>query len=234
MNNFLAIRKTYILPRSSKWEGYNLLWMIAKINAGLLTASTSLLPVSPSCRLSPLMPIVLSLAAVTAVLYYLPHYILQLFIVYLENDPTRSDPAWGWLLALSLFVANASVFVITGITWSITTTYLQGRINIQLNSMLFAKTLKKKDVAGGGDKKEVSKAVKPNGDGDEKDEGEEDEEDEGVASKSQIMVRPVYCMTMVEIAWLTCQNLFTVDVDRVNEFVFHGEHERLMRAFYRY
>lgn len=41
MNNFLSIRKTYTLPRSTKWEGYNLLWMLAKINAGLLTASKS-------------------------------------------------------------------------------------------------------------------------------------------------------------------------------------------------
>lgn len=39
MNNFLAIRKTYALPRSPKWEGYNLLWQLSKINAGLLTAS---------------------------------------------------------------------------------------------------------------------------------------------------------------------------------------------------
>lgn len=129
----------------------------------------------------------LTIAAITAVLYYLPHYILQLFIVYLENDPTRSDPAWGWLLAFSLFVANASVFVITGIEWSITTTYLQGRIQIQLNSMLFAKTLKKKDVAGGGaEKKDAVEAPKDEKEGSKKD-GDDDDE-ESVNSKSQIMV----------------------------------------------
>lgn len=169
----------------------------------------------------------LSIAAVTAVLYYLPHYILQLFIVYLENDPTRSDPAWGWLLAFSLFIANASVFIITGIDWSITTTYLQGRIHVQLNSMLFAKTLKKKDVAGGGAEKKDQTEKK---DGDKKatkkkgsdDEEEEDEEEEGVTSKSQIMVssilRPVRLIGLL----ILYKNLFTVDVDRVNEFVFHG------------
>ena len=133
---------------------------------------------------------VISIAAVTAVLYYLPHYILQLFIVYLENDPSRSDPAWGWLLAFSLFVANASVFIITGIDWSITTTYLQGRIQVQLNSMLFAKTLRKKDVASGGAEKKDQSEKK---DGDKQDmskkKGEEGEdEDEDVTSKSQIMV----------------------------------------------
>lgn len=134
----------------------------------------------------------LSIAAVTAVLYYLPHYILQLFIVYLENDPGRSDPAWGWLLAFSLFIANASVFIITGIDWSITTTYLQSRISVQLNSMLFAKTLRKKDVASGAaEKKDLTEKK----DGDKKDSKKEDgddnddeEEEEGVTSKSQIMV----------------------------------------------
>jgi hypothetical protein len=125
---------------------------------------------------------VLIIAAVTAVMYYLPHYILQKFILYLENDPTRSDPSWGWLLAFALFIANASVFILTGVDYGITTTYLQGKINMQLNSMLFAKTLVKKDVAGGTEKKEDSEKVE----GEKKD---DDEDDEGVSSKSQIMVR---------------------------------------------
>jgi len=155
------------------------------------------------------------IAAVTAVMYYLPHFILQKFIVYLENDPTRSDPSWGWLLAFALFIANASVFIVTGVEYGITTTYLQGKINMQLNSMLFAKTLVKKDVAGGGDKKEETEK-------EGEDKKDDDEEDEGVSSKSQIMVRIVpYCMSLLEEA--DVQNLFTVDVDRVNEFVFHGE-----------
>jgi hypothetical protein len=127
---------------------------------------------------------VLIIAAITAVMYYLPHYILQKFIVYLENDPSRSDPSWGWLLAFTLFVSNAAVFIVTGINWSITTTYLQGKISIQLNSLLFAKTLVKKDVAGGGDKKEDTEKSK---EGDKSESGDE-EEDEGVSSKSQIMV----------------------------------------------
>lgn len=139
----------------------------------------------------------LTIAAVTAVLYYLPHYILQLFIVYLENDPTRSDPSWGWLLAFSLFIANASVFIITGIDWSITTTYLQGRIHVQLNSMLFAKTLKKKDVAGGGvDKKDKSsKDESGKKDPAGKEGGEDDEEEEGVTTKSQIMASSAHIIS---------------------------------------
>jgi hypothetical protein len=76
------------------------------------------------------------------------------------------------------------VFIVTGVNWSITTTYLQGKISVQLNSLLFAKTLVKKDVAGGGDKKEDTE--QPEG---EKRSDKDDEEDEGVSSKSQIMVR---------------------------------------------
>jgi hypothetical protein len=124
---------------------------------------------------------VLILAAVTAVMYYLPHYILQKFIIYIENDPTRSDPSWGWLLAFGLFVSKAAVFIVTSINWSITTTYLQGKINMQLNSLLFAKTLVKKDVAGGTEKKEDKTKS-------EEGEDKDGEEDEGVSSKSQIMV----------------------------------------------
>ena len=179
MNNFLWIKGTYRKPKTAKWEGYNLLWVLAKTNAGLFIASEHAWQHEKVQADVP----VLIMAAVTAVMYYLPHYILQKFIVYLENDPTRSDPSWGWLLAFGLFVSNASVFIVTGINWGITTTYLQGKINMQLNSLLFAKTLVKKDVAGGGDKKEEKE--KPDGEEKEK---SDDDVDEGVSSKSQIMV----------------------------------------------
>lgn len=79
-------------------------------------------------------------------------------------------------------MSNALVYVASGVIWSISSTTLQGRIKLQLNTLLFSKTLRKKDVS----------AV-----------GEEDDE-EGIASKSQIMT------------------LFTVDVDRVTEFVFQA------------
>jgi hypothetical protein len=82
-------------------------------------------------------------------------------------------------------MSNALVYVASGVIWSISSTTLQGRIKLQLNTLLFSKTLRKKDVSAAGK------------------EGEEDDE-EGIASKSQIMT------------------LFTVDVDRVTEFVFQA------------
>jgi len=119
---------------------------------------------------------VLIITFVTAIGYYLPHYILQLFIVYLENDPTRTDPSWGIFLAFSLFLSNAALFIATQMLWSISSTTLQTRVSLQLNSLLFNKTLTKKDVASGG--KQGQEGV----------EDADKSEDENVTSKSQIMV----------------------------------------------
>lgn len=62
--------------------------------------------------------------------------------------------------------------------WSIASTTLQTRVSLQLNSLLFNKTLTKKDVASGG---------KQGQEGKEEEDKNSDEED--VTSKSQIMVR---------------------------------------------
>lgn len=121
------------------------------------------------------------LAFITAIGYYVPHYFLQLFIQYLESDPTRSDPAWGWFLAFGLFISNAVMYIASGVIWSISTSVLQSRIKLQLNTMLFNKTLVKKDVAATGD--DSDKAKKPEGDAEPS-----GEDDEAVNSKAQIMV----------------------------------------------
>ncbi|ODO00841.1 ATP-binding cassette transporter [Cryptococcus wingfieldii CBS 7118] len=188
---FQRMKKAYghRKERLGRMEGFNLLLVLAKVNIGLLVAQTVL-------------------ATATAFGYYLPHYLLKLFINFLENDPTRSEPAWGWLLCFGLFTSNALIFIASGVTWSICTTYLQGKIRLQLNTMLFKKTLLKKDIAGKGSNKdqvggvadEAAKDKQRSAQG-EKEDGDEDEE--GVSSKTQIM------------------SLFTIDVDRVTEFVFH-------------
>ncbi|OXG63652.1 ATP-binding cassette transporter [Cryptococcus neoformans CHC193] len=174
--------------RRGRMEGFNLLLTVAKVNSGLLWAQTLL-------------------AAATAFAYYLPHYLLKLFINFLENDPARTEPAWGWLLCFGLFTSNALIFIASGVTWSICTTYLQGKIRLQLNTMLFKKTLLKKDIAAnsgdsgqvGGVREEAAKDKKR-----KEENGDSNAEDgEAVTSKTQIMT------------------LFTVDVDRVTEFVFH-------------
>ncbi|WOO81435.1 ATP-dependent bile acid permease [Vanrija pseudolonga] len=187
--NYLDIKNVYGRRRTRlrKWEGFNLLWKLLVVNKGLFIAQSTL-------------------AAVTAVGYYGPHLLLKWFLDYLANDPGREQPAWGWILALGLFVSNAMVYLVTGITWSISSTWLTGRFKLQLNGMLFAKTLRKKDIAAGAEdtgavgdvKEEAAKAKKK-----KEDKEDEEEDEEAVQSKSQIMT------------------LFTVDVDRVAEFIFH-------------
>lgn len=48
----------------------------------------------------------ISLAAVTAVLYYTPAFFLQSLIRYLEVDEDREDRRWGWVFVIGLFGMN--------------------------------------------------------------------------------------------------------------------------------
>ena len=86
----------------------------------------------------------------------------------------------------------------TGQLWSLSTTTLQVRLRIQLNSILFAKTLVRKDLASTG-------SNSPTGDGDAPmPEGNAETKDEDdFSSKAQIMT------------------LMTTDVDRVSDFSWH-------------
>lgn len=99
-----------------------------------------------------------------------------------------------------------------GQLWSISTTTLQVRMKVQLNTLLYAKTLVRKDVASSsasssdkdkdkdkkdGDKSKAAKTVESDAASDKKEaEGE-------FSSKAQIMT------------------LMTTDVDRVSEFAWH-------------
>lgn len=89
----------------------------------------------------------------------------------------------------------------TGQLWSISTTTLQVRLRVQLNSILFAKTLVRKDVASSAASKpkddDAPANATPEVDGEKKDEETE------FSSKAQIMT------------------LMTTDVDRVSEFSWH-------------
>lgn len=82
----------------------------------------------------------------------------------------------------------------TGQLWSLATTIVQVRLRIQLNSVLFAKTLVRKDVA--------SSAPPPPENGKPDLETPENDDDK-FSSKAQIMT------------------LMTTDVDRVADFGWH-------------
>ncbi|KAJ6495413.1 multidrug resistance-associated ABC transporter [Mycena sanguinolenta] len=141
------------------------------------------------------------LAATAAMLFYAPPLFLRMLLAYLESDPNREDTSWGWVWVFALFSTNVPliVFAVTGQLWSLSTTTLQVRLRNQLNTILFAKTLIRKDVASSApaptstkDKADVSAAT----------ENEKKDEDD-FSSKAQIMT------------------LMTTDVDRVSEFAWH-------------
>ncbi|ETW77907.1 ABC transporter [Heterobasidion irregulare TC 32-1] len=150
----------------------------------------------------------MALAGSGALVYYAPPFFLRELVAYLESDPERRRRAWGWFYAICLFASTAGVHLLTGQLWSISTTTIQVRLKVQLNSILFAKTLVRKDVASSAastaedaSKKDAANtAVGGEGTGGEK---KEDEDEGDFSSKAQIMT------------------LMTTDVDRVSEFAWH-------------
>ena len=95
----------------------------------------------------------------------------------------------------------------TGQLWSLSTTVLQVRIRVQLNTILFAKTLVRKDIASSSaasstsdDKPKPTVQASDDAESTKKDEEEEEAE---FSSKAQIMT------------------LMTTDVDRVGDFAWH-------------
>jgi len=86
----------------------------------------------------------------------------------------------------------------TGQLWSLSTTTLQVRLRIQLNSILFAKTLVRKDLASTGSNSPTGDGAAPVPEGNAEKKDEDD-----FSSKAQIMT------------------LMTTDVDRVSDFSWH-------------
>ncbi|KAH0581287.1 hypothetical protein H2248_012386 [Termitomyces sp. 'cryptogamus'] len=139
------------------------------------------------------------LAAIAAVLFYTPALFLERLVKHLEVDPERKDMGWGWVYVVGLFASNAITYIVTGQLWSMSTTTIQVRLKIQLNSILFSKTLVRKDVASSASAPTCKTDVtKTNGESAEKKDGDED-----FSSKAQVMT------------------LMTTDVDRVSELAWH-------------
>ncbi|KAJ7319100.1 multidrug resistance-associated ABC transporter [Mycena albidolilacea] len=143
------------------------------------------------------------LAATSAILFYAPPLFLRMLLAYLERDPSREDTSWGWVWVFSLFTTNVISYLLTGQLWSLSTTTLQVRLRNQLNSILFAKTLVRKDVASSAPPPTRTKDA-PDGKAPATIETEKKEDNEDdFSSKAQIMT------------------LMTTDVDRVSEFAWH-------------
>ncbi len=164
---------------------------------------------------------VVGLTMVSSVLFYAPAFFMRGLVRYLEADPERINWGWGWMYCAGMFfgsficqlskwsVRRAGCFLICVIAseqlFGVACTTLLVRLRVQANSILFAKTLVRKDItssAAGDDKKNTSSdAENSNGDGagpaNEKQDGNE------FSSKAQIMT------------------LMTIDVSRVSALAWH-------------
>ncbi|KAJ7868339.1 hypothetical protein B0H14DRAFT_3861535 [Mycena olivaceomarginata] len=114
--------------------------------------------------------------------------------------PQREHPEWVWVWVVCLFgsnvylfVARGYVFTVTRQLWSLTTASLQARLRAQLNTVLFAKTLVRKDIASSAAVGKAENTGAPLSDASAPDA-------DGFSSKAQVMAP------------------MTTDVDRVARF----------------
>ncbi|OJA09234.1 hypothetical protein AZE42_11223 [Rhizopogon vesiculosus] len=144
------------------------------------------------------------LAASAAPMWFASPFFVRKLIAYLEGDPERLDKGWGWVYAFGQFASLIVVTQLNSQMWYIATSTVQTRLRTQLNTMLFAKTLVRKDVvSSSGASTSVEKNDKKSKNADGESNKDKDEEENEFSSKAQIMT------------------LMTTDVDRVAEISFH-------------
>lgn len=106
------------------------------------------------------------MSMVATALYFAPALFIQFFLAYLEEDPHRMNSSWGRFYVFGLFMSNALlvlgkqflVLSASGICsyhflstaaahqMSFSTNQLRTRLRLQLNTLLYAKTLTRKDA----------------------------------------------------------------------------------------
>ncbi|KAM0789106.1 hypothetical protein ACM66B_003161 [Microbotryomycetes sp. NB124-2] len=144
------------------------------------------------------------LAGTDAFLYYLPAFFLQKLVAFLEvsadDGESRKSYAWGYVFCLGLLVSYLLEALVGNMLWFVSNSMLSTRIRVQLNTLIFDKTLRRKDVvgvAGGGSGSSEDNDGEKSDDGDD---SEKSDESTKFGNKSQVL------------------NLFTIDVDRVADF----------------
>ncbi|GAA6021159.1 hypothetical protein JCM10207_008338 [Rhodosporidiobolus poonsookiae] len=152
-----------------------------------------------------------SLSVLNAGLYYLPAFFLQRVVAFLETRNERAAAGdtslqWGYVYCVGLLVSAVVESLVSGQLWFISNSLLATRIRVQLNALLFDKTLKRKDLSGVSAAAHGSKSSAPTPAGsdagsDDSEEDEEEAEDGGGFKKKSAIT-----------------NLFSVDADRVADF----------------
>ncbi|KAF7325679.1 Multidrug resistance-associated ABC transporter protein [Mycena kentingensis (nom. inval.)] len=93
---------------------------------------------------------VLTTSFILSFAYYAPPYFLKNLLEYLDADPGRLDAAWAWFWVSGLFSAHFVLALLMGQMVFIGRV-LNTRLQLQLNSLLFAKTLLRKDTTSDKD-----------------------------------------------------------------------------------
>ncbi|GAA5841427.1 hypothetical protein JCM3766R1_004081 [Sporobolomyces carnicolor] len=153
-----------------------------------------------------------ALASMNSVLYYLPAFFLQRIVHFLElreqitipEDPNSeyTSTSWGYLFCAGLLVSAVTEALVAGQLWFVSNSMLSTRIRVQLNTLVFDKTLKRKDVSGVSNASTSEKSSET-GEGSStggSDENDDEDGEKGFGSKTSILA------------------LFSIDVDRVADF----------------
>ncbi|GAA97476.1 hypothetical protein E5Q_04155.1 [Mixia osmundae IAM 14324] len=170
------------------------------------------------------------LAGITALCYYLPAFFLQKVVHFLEDpadgssgaDTRREQKRYGYAYCLGLFLSLTVLACLNGALWYLCNAVICSRFRLQLNTIVFEKTLRRKDISSGTASDDTrarngDRVVSENGakdaitskkSGKEQDLQKKSDKDDDAAvvgieafkSKASVM------------------NLFSVDVDRISDF----------------
>ncbi|KPV72284.1 uncharacterized protein RHOBADRAFT_39718 [Rhodotorula graminis WP1] len=152
-----------------------------------------------------------ALSVLNALLYYVPAAFLQRLVGFLEARGTDEAQTlqWAYVYVIGLFAGIVVESLVSGQLWFVSNSLLSTRIRVQLNTLIFDKTLKRKDVANvgnasgkptGASSAAPSSRASGSSDSGDGDRDESDEADTKFSTKSSLT------------------NLFAIDSERVADF----------------
>ncbi|KAL7336764.1 P-loop containing nucleoside triphosphate hydrolase protein [Rhodotorula toruloides] len=130
---------------------------------------------------------------------------LFFWLLFLEERPTSPDQSlqWGYVYCVGLLVGAVVESLVSGQLWFVSNSMLSTGIRVQLNTLIFDKTLRRKDISAPS----TSSPSSPNSnDSNDADEGDDDEEEEAKEGTGGFKTKS------------SLTNLFAIDSERVADF----------------
>lgn len=84
------------------------------------------------------------MALLNSVLYYAPAFFLRKIVEFLENEdgPDTKSAAMGYTYCAGLLIAMVLESIVSGQLWYLSNSVLCARVRVQLNTAIYAKTLR--------------------------------------------------------------------------------------------